>query len=115
MFKGVTPPLIGTAIWNSVVFGVYGNVMRILSNEDRKVDNESGYSFRKTTIASVLVGFAQSIIICPMELIKSRLQVQVDSTNKLYKGIFSFIRIPKFSHRTFIDNFFHSFILSIFF
>ena len=61
--------------------------MRILSKDEKGRENQSGYSFKKTTIASIFVAFAQSIIICPMELIKSRLQIQTSSANQLYKGI----------------------------
>ncbi|XP_065066539.1 mitochondrial basic amino acids transporter-like [Rhopilema esculentum] len=82
LFKGITPPLLGTAAWNAVVFGVYGNVMRVLS-EGKEQERPS---FKNTIIASVAVAFAQSLIICPMELVKCRLQVQTNSSNRLYKG-----------------------------
>ena len=89
LFKGITPPLIGNALCNSIVFGVYGNVMRILSKDDKKTGNTGGFSFRKITIASVAVGFAQSLIVCPMELIKAKLQIQTNSVNRLYTSEFS--------------------------
>lgn len=60
--------------------------MRILSKDDKE---NARYSFRKTTIASIFVAFAQSVIICPMELIKSRLQIQTSSANRLYNGNFT--------------------------
>ena len=69
------------------MFGVYGNVMRVLS-EGREQERPS---FKNTMIASVAVAFAQSLIICPMELVKCRLQVQTNSSNRLYKGIRRFV------------------------
>ena len=90
MFKGITPPLIGNAVCNSIVFGVYANVLRILSKDDGKTGNAGGFSFKKTTIASVVVGIAQSFVVCPMELIKTRLQIQTNSVNRLYSGELSF-------------------------
>lgn len=34
LYKGVTPPLAGVAVVNAIVFGVYGNTLRRLSNPD---------------------------------------------------------------------------------
>eukprot|EP00112_Aurelia_sp_Birch-Aquarium-sp1_P020210 Seg5158.1 transcript_id=Seg5158.1/GoldUCD/mRNA.D3Y31 product="hypothetical protein" protein_id=Seg5158.1/GoldUCD/D3Y31 len=84
LFKGITPPLLGTAAWNALVFGVYGNTMKALT----KSEDREKYSVLHTTIAGVAVAFAQSVIICPLELIKSRLQIQTDSKHRLYKGEF---------------------------
>ena len=55
-----------------------------------KMEDREKYSVVHTTIAGVAVAFAQSVIICPLELIKSRLQIQTDSKHRLYKGGFVF-------------------------
>ena len=82
MFKGMTSPLLGTAAWNAVVFGVYGNTMKYLAQNDPS----KRHSWKNITTAAAAVALAQSFIICPMELVKSRLQVQTSSETKVYKG-----------------------------
>ena len=68
-----------------------------------KVEDREKYSVLHTTIAGVAVAFAQSVIICPLELIKSRLQIQTDSKHRLYKGGFVF-NAPFRSYRIFTGN-----------
>lgn len=54
---------------NAIVFGVYGNVQRMSSEPS---------SYMSHFLAGSLAGTAQSIITSPMELAKTRLQVQTD-------------------------------------
>lgn len=60
---------IGISAVNAVVFGVYGNVQRRSSDPNSYVSH---------FLAGSMAGIAQSIITSPMELAKTRLQVQVD-------------------------------------
>ncbi|KAJ8982882.1 hypothetical protein NQ317_004312, partial [Molorchus minor] len=66
VYRGVTSPLLGVAGINAIVFGVYGNVQRKLSNPD---------SLASHALAGGTAGLFQSFICSPMELAKSRLQV----------------------------------------
>ena len=67
MFKGITSPLYGLAAINAIVFGVQGNIQRRMSNPG---------SLSSHFIAGSLAGVAQCVICSPMELAKTRMQVQ---------------------------------------
>ncbi len=60
-------PLYGLAAINAIVFGVQGNIQRRLNNPD---------SIMSHFIAGSVAGFAQTVICSPMELAKTRLQIQ---------------------------------------
>jgi solute carrier family 25 carnitine/acylcarnitine transporter 20/29 len=66
VYKGITSPLAGVAAINAIVFGVYGNTQRNLSNPD---------TLKSHFIAGGTAGLFQSFLCSPMELAKSRLQV----------------------------------------
>lgn len=67
LYKGIASPIAGVAFVNAIVFGVYGNVQKNYSNP------ESIYAH---FMAGSAAGMAQSVICSPMELIKTRLQLQ---------------------------------------
>ncbi|CAH0554645.1 unnamed protein product [Brassicogethes aeneus] len=66
IYKGMSSPLAGVAGINAIVFGVYGNTQKNLSNPD---------SLKSHAIAGATAGLFQSCVCSPMELAKSRLQV----------------------------------------
>ncbi|CAH1154335.1 unnamed protein product [Phaedon cochleariae] len=66
LYRGVSSPIVGVAGINAVVFGVYGNTQRRLSDPE---------SLRSHALAGAAAGLFQSFICSPMELAKSRLQV----------------------------------------
>lgn len=67
VYRGMSSPLAGVAAINAVVFGVQGNVQRSCSDPD---------SLRTHALAGATAGFMQSFVCSPMELAKSRLQVE---------------------------------------
>lgn len=67
----MTYPLIGQAAINAVVFGVESMVYGRLNNE-----NESQLSIKKSTLAGMCAGTVQTVIACPMELVKIKMQNQ---------------------------------------
>lgn len=69
LYRGMSSPMLGTSAINAIVFGVYGNVQRHSSNPD---------SYSSHFMAGALAGFTQSMICSPMELAKTRLQLQMD-------------------------------------
>lgn len=69
LYRGMSSPMLGVSAINAIVFGVYGNVQRISSNPDSYVSH---------FFAGATAGLSQSIICSPMELAKTRLQVQMD-------------------------------------
>ena len=73
LYKGMASPMVGMAAINAIVFGVQGSTMRWLSSGSSH--SSSVHSF----VAGATAGGVQSLICCPMELVKARLQVQGDS------------------------------------
>ncbi|XP_012063946.1 PREDICTED: mitochondrial basic amino acids transporter-like [Atta cephalotes] len=67
LYKGMTSPIAGVAVVNAIVFGVYGYTQRNLSESDRL----SSYF-----LAGASAGFAQTPVSSPIELAKTRLQLQ---------------------------------------
>jgi solute carrier family 25 (mitochondrial carnitine/acylcarnitine transporter), member 20/29 len=62
------------AVLNAIVFGVYGNVQRRTSDPD---------SLLAHFCAGSAAGLSQSIICSPMELVKSRMQIQNNIPNAI--------------------------------
>lgn len=77
LYRGLSSPLAGVAFINAIVFGVYGNAQRLSANPN---------SYKTHFLAGATAGLIQSLICSPMELAKTRLQLQ---TNQL--------RGPKFT------------------
>lgn len=71
LFKGMTYPLIGQAAINAVVFGVESMVCGRLNEE-----SESQLSIKNSVLAGMCAGAVQTIIACPMELVKIKMQNQ---------------------------------------
>ena len=71
LYKGITYPLLGQAAINAVVFGVQSMVYRRLESGER-----TSLSVGKSFVAGCCAGGAQTVIACPMELIKIRMQNQ---------------------------------------
>jgi solute carrier family 25 carnitine/acylcarnitine transporter 20/29 len=67
LYKGMTSPMAGVAVINAIVFGVYGNFQRRVAQPD---------CLSSHLMAGAVAGFVQSFVCSPMELVKTRLQVQ---------------------------------------
>ena len=70
LFKGMSSPMAGVAVINAMIFGVYGNVQRRM---------EDPTSLKSHAVAGAVAGLSQSVISSPMELVKTRIQVQGQS------------------------------------
>ena len=70
LYKGVTYPLLGQAAINAVLFGVESMIYERLQNGD------SSLSIKNSIIAGLCAGTVQTVIVCPMELVKIRMQNQ---------------------------------------
>lgn len=78
----MSSPLASVAVINAMIFGVYGNVQRRLSDPE---------SLASHAFAGSVAGFVQSFVSSPMELVKTRLQIQEQMCaggNQLYKYVF---------------------------
>ncbi|XP_041132696.1 mitochondrial basic amino acids transporter [Polyodon spathula] len=80
LYKGIGSPMMGLTFINAIVFGVQGNVMRQLG-QDSPLNH---------FLAGSAAGTIQCIICCPMELAKTRMQMQgtgeYKSKRKHYKN-----------------------------
>ncbi|XP_029164945.1 mitochondrial basic amino acids transporter-like [Nylanderia fulva] len=72
LYRGMTSPLAGVAVVNAIVFGVYGHTQRHLSEPDR---------LSAHFLAGASAGLAQTPVSSPIELAKTRLQLQSSSGN----------------------------------
>lgn len=70
LYKGMSSPMAAVAMVNAVVFGVYGNFQRHSPQPD---------ALSSHFLAGAAAGFVQSFMCSPMELVKTRLQVQQHS------------------------------------
>lgn len=67
LYRGISSPLASISVLNAIVFGVYGNVQRKMSEPE---------SLLSHFYAGTAAGIAQTLICSPMELVKSRIQIQ---------------------------------------
>lgn len=76
----MSSPIASVAVINALIFGVYGNVQRRLNDPD---------SLTSHAFAGSVAGFVQSFVSSPMELVKTRLQIQEqvcsNGAGQLYK------------------------------
>jgi len=95
LYRGITAPLSAAAAINAVVFSSYGVASRFYDQyiplDDDENDNAASLNhdpWQKSMTCGSFAGFTQCFIICPMEHVKVRLQVQPakGSPGNLYKG-----------------------------
>jgi solute carrier family 25 carnitine/acylcarnitine transporter 20/29 len=77
LFKGVVPPLAGLGALNSVLFSSYGPTLAFLER------SRDGKYLENVFWAGCVGGTAQSVIACPLELLKIRMQTEVNSISTL--------------------------------
>ncbi|XP_076651307.1 mitochondrial basic amino acids transporter isoform X2 [Halictus rubicundus] len=70
LYRGMTSPMTGVAMVNAITFGVYGLTQKHMANRD---------SLSSHFIAGTIAGIAQSPICSPIELAKTRIQLQTSS------------------------------------
>ncbi|XP_063696494.1 solute carrier family 25 member 45 isoform X3 [Culicoides brevitarsis] len=75
-YRGMHFPLVCNGAINSVVFAVYGNHLR---NLEKNLSEEERLKRRNKNVilSGMVAGFIQSYLICPVELIKIRLQTRI--------------------------------------
>ncbi|XP_049613448.1 mitochondrial basic amino acids transporter isoform X1 [Syngnathus scovelli] len=80
LYKGIGSPMMGLTFINAIVFGVQGQAMRVLGQDTPT----------NQFLAGAAAGAIQCVICCPMELAKTRMQMQGSgekkSTRKVYKN-----------------------------
>uniref|UniRef100_A0A8D2Q630 Solute carrier family 25 member 48 n=1 Tax=Varanus komodoensis TaxID=61221 RepID=A0A8D2Q630_VARKO len=77
-FKGMSFPLVSIAVYNSMVFGVFSNTQRIIS-QHRYGNSNHPPALTDLALASMVAGAFSVGIGGPVDLIKIRLQMQTQS------------------------------------
>jgi solute carrier family 25 carnitine/acylcarnitine transporter 20/29 len=90
LFKGLVPPLIGNAPLNALLFATNAASVRAVCDL-RDLPEEKLSDLDKYACGCV-AGFSASIVMCPTELIKCQLQVQMSKANPLFVGIGGCVR-----------------------
>ncbi|XP_071488931.1 mitochondrial basic amino acids transporter-like [Diadema setosum] len=85
LFKGMASPLLGLTFINTIVFGVQGNIMR-------RFEEPTLFSH---FLAGATAGAVQSTIAGPMELAKTRVQVQRKGTARYHGSLDAIYKIYK--------------------
>ncbi|KAF7494952.1 Mitochondrial basic amino acids transporter [Sarcoptes scabiei] len=75
LYRGIKAPLAGLAALNTIVFGVHGSIMRLTFDNERNIS----HTLFMNAIAGSCAGLAQSIISSPIELLKTRSQINSHS------------------------------------
>mmetsp|Transcript_35625 Transcript_35625/g.72895 ORF Transcript_35625/g.72895 Transcript_35625/m.72895 type:complete len:365 (-) Transcript_35625:41-1135(-) len=101
LYRGMSAPLATAAVVNAAIFSSFGESSRYwdkyvdgkVAQKDEQISSEeqqthAGTSLTKSLVCGSFAGAVQCLIICPMEHIKCRLQVQhgVGAADHLYRG-----------------------------
>lgn len=92
LYQGLTAPLIGSMMENASLFVAYGYIKKALAVDEDAASLANPVPFWKLLAAGAGSGFASTCVLTPVELIKCRLQAQLNgpavgsSTQLLYKG-----------------------------
>ena len=78
--------MFGMGFINAIIFGVQGNVMKHLQ------PSQDLPKIRNSVITGCIAGGAQAPICCVVELLKLRMQCQVDESTHVYKGYWDAIK-----------------------
>jgi len=74
LYKGLSPPLAFDGATNALIFGVYGVGEKYFQKQNHS--KEKPLTISQVYLSGCLVGIFTSLLISPVELIKSRLQIQ---------------------------------------
>jgi solute carrier family 25 carnitine/acylcarnitine transporter 20/29 len=93
LFRGMGAPLSAAAVVNAIVFSSYGIASRLYDCyviDSASTSSSSNHDpWQKAMSCGAFAGLVQCVVICPMEHVKCRLQVQQDSgpsSGSKYKG-----------------------------
>ncbi len=78
LYRGISAPLTGLAAINAIVFGVYGTLTRMRTSEPTMLWHAT---------AGSIAGISQTVITCPMELIKTRAQLTSSSVLSCFRHL----------------------------
>jgi len=87
LYRGLAAPLFGSMLECSSLFVSYGYIKKALAVDEENATLSNPVPFWKLVAAGGGSGFASTIVLTPVELIKCRLQAQLNSPGtSLYRG-----------------------------
>jgi solute carrier family 25 (mitochondrial carnitine/acylcarnitine transporter), member 20/29 len=87
-FKGMSFPICSVPLVNAVVFSIHELSKRLLG-----FHQENEMNIYEGVICGAIAGWANCIVVTPIELVKCRLQIQSENKAKAYyKGVFDCIK-----------------------
>lgn len=93
LYKGMLSPLLGVGLINAIVFGVYGNYLKIKQTSNGW-ENESDIPYRTIFMGGCLGGLVNCAIVGPVELLKIQMQIDSGSNPNLkYKSVRECIKL----------------------
>lgn len=95
-YKGLTSPLIGSAVENAILFVIYNSAQNIMKNEFYNGDKNVQLPLPLLTLCGSSSGIFSSFVLTPVELIKCNMQVtrlySTESLSKNNSNIWPFIK-----------------------
>ncbi|KAL6740960.1 hypothetical protein Aduo_014263 [Ancylostoma duodenale] len=82
LYKGMWVPFLSTGALHSLLFAGYGTALRILHPGESNVEARKDLPMSEILIASICGTLAQVIPVIPVELLKTRLQVQRENVSR---------------------------------
>ncbi|KAL7286492.1 hypothetical protein TKK_0019229 [Trichogramma kaykai] len=79
LYRGMSSPMAGVAVVNAIIFGVYGQTHKYLN--EGPMGSTLGDGLSSHFLAGAAAGMAQAPVCSPIELAKTRLQLQGGSVN----------------------------------
>eukprot|EP01080_Neovahlkampfia_damariscottae_P009299 gene9299-1387_t len=128
-YKGSISPMFGIGAVNAILFGVYGNSLRFF-HQNAKIQTEQP-TILQISLAGMVSGFSNCLILTPTDLIKSKLQTSTQFKGNIdclrhilkqegFKGLFKglsstilretpsyglYFSVYEYFHRKFGDNY----------
>uniref|UniRef100_A0A8C9QRI5 Mitochondrial basic amino acids transporter n=1 Tax=Scleropages formosus TaxID=113540 RepID=A0A8C9QRI5_SCLFO len=78
LYKGLSSPMMGLTFINAIVFGVQGHTLRLLGRDTPT----------NQFLAGTAAGMVQCVVCCPMELVKTRMQMQGAGQRKVQTKLY---------------------------
>eukprot|EP01016_Furgasonia_blochmanni_P013166 TRINITY_DN1666_c0_g2_i4.p1 TRINITY_DN1666_c0_g2~~TRINITY_DN1666_c0_g2_i4.p1 ORF type:complete len:285 (-),score=52.79 TRINITY_DN1666_c0_g2_i4:186-1040(-) len=82
-FKGMSFPFYSVPVVNAIVFGSYEFYKRILNSQAVSNNEDSHEAYMQGLYSGFFAGFVNAWVVSPVELVKCRLQVQLDNKENL--------------------------------
>lgn len=82
LFRGIGAPITTASLVNASIFMTYGESSRVF---DRYVNDNNGL---KQISCGTFTGIVSSIILCPTELVKIKMQTQINEAETAYRSSF---------------------------